>query len=172
MYRSPAPPTRPCPRCRLELVGRRVGDVDLDECSQCGGLFVPRDVLERLLDVEDLGLAVVDEFPRLAPAPTVGPLYVACPRCAKLMNRRLYAVGSEVIVDECRLHGTWFDTAELRRLVDFAVSGGLAREAARLAKEREQQRARANQAATTAQAYPDESSLWSALLGFLRNRLR
>jgi Zn-finger nucleic acid-binding protein len=171
-YREPAAPLHPCPRCRLGLLLRPLADVTLEECASCGGLFVSRELLGRLLDVEDLGLAVLDEFPRAPVAETVGPIYVGCPRCGKLMNRRLFAVGSEVIVDECRPHGTWFDASELPRLVDFAMGGGLKREAARLERLREKERAKSNQALATAQAYPTESSLWSAILGFLRGRVR
>jgi len=170
LYREPAPPSRPCPRCRVGLVGRPLGDVQIDECTACNGVFVGAHVLSRLLDDLDLGPEVRAAFSLgSVAAPTQGPVYVACPVCGKLMNRRLYALGSEVIVDECRLHGTWFEDTELRRLVEFARAGGLEREKARREKERERERARAHAPPSLPEA---EVSLWSAILGFLRDRLR
>jgi Zn-finger nucleic acid-binding protein len=172
VYREPAAPTRPCPRCRVGLVARPVGDVTLEECTSCNGLFVGAGILDRLLDAQDLGLEVIATFPAGQPAAQMGPLYIACPTCGKLMNRRLFAVGSQVIVDECKTHGTWFDEAELRTLAEFAHAGGLERERRRQEKERERERARAFPAAHV----PDtsvtaEGALWRALLDFLRRRL-
>jgi Zn-finger nucleic acid-binding protein len=63
-----------------------------------------------------------------------GAMYVKCPRCGVLMNRRMFALGAAVVVDVCRLHGTWFDAAELGKVVEFAASGGMARAAAKEAE--------------------------------------
>jgi hypothetical protein len=41
------------------------------------------------------------------------------------MNRVNFARCSGVIVDVCRLHGTWFDRDELRHIVEFIRGGGL-----------------------------------------------
>ncbi|MFN2453162.1 MAG: zf-TFIIB domain-containing protein [Pyrinomonadaceae bacterium] len=48
-----------------------------------------------------------------------------CPECAQLMNRVNFAHCSSVIVDVCKEHGTWFDSDELRRIVEFIHAGGL-----------------------------------------------
>jgi hypothetical protein len=42
------------------------------------------------------------------------------------MNRRNYGGASGVIVDVCTVHGTWFDTGELPRVLAFVEGGGLA----------------------------------------------
>ncbi len=51
--------------------------------------------------------------------------YIACPVCKQLMNRVNFAHCSNVVVDVCRTHGTWFDRDELRRIVEFIRAGGL-----------------------------------------------
>ena len=51
--------------------------------------------------------------------------YIPCPVCGELMNRVNFAHCSHVIVNVCGRHGTWFDSDELRRIVEFIQSGGL-----------------------------------------------
>ena len=41
------------------------------------------------------------------------------------MNRINFARCSNVIVDVCKGHGTWFDRDELREIVEFIRGGGL-----------------------------------------------
>ena len=130
VYRDAPAPSRACPRCALALDERAVGDASVDECASCRGVFVARELLPRLLDSFDLGLEAAMVFPRGEPtAVQPGPLYVACPICRRLMNRRLFATGAKVIVDSCYDHGVWFDAAELRAIVDFAAGGGMERAA-------------------------------------------
>lgn len=121
-FRVPAAPTRPCPRCGIGLGTRAVLDVRVDECADCTGVFVPGDVMPRLLDPLDLGLEVVGTFPRGEPVPEAPIRYLRCPRCDRMMNRRLLVRGSNVIVDVCKPHGVWFDAFELRRVAELAAS--------------------------------------------------
>lgn len=51
------------------------------------------------------------------------------------MLRRNFARISGVIVDECRLHGTFFDLGELAAVLEFVRSGGLAEAELRAARE-------------------------------------
>ena len=41
------------------------------------------------------------------------------------MNRVNFAKCSDVIVDVCKGHGTWFDKDELRQIVEFIRGGGM-----------------------------------------------
>ena len=121
-FRTAAAPTWPCPRCAIGLGTRHVLDAVLNECMQCYGVFVPGELVPRLLDPLDLGLEVVETFPPGEPHRDDQIRYVACPRCRELMNRRLLVRGSNVIVDQCPRHGVWFDTHELRRLAELAAT--------------------------------------------------
>ncbi len=124
---------RNCPRCVNEvLTARVVGDTLLDECPSCHGVFVDMAALDRILSDRQqlraeaiLGIARPQEA-----APDVmrhkGPMYVKCPDCAAIMNRRNFARGAGIIIDVCRAHGTWFDADELPRVVQFVMQGGFA----------------------------------------------
>jgi Zn-finger nucleic acid-binding protein len=124
----------PCPRCDALLVGQLVGDVLLDMCEACAGVFVDATALERILRERRQARAEAI-FGALTSA-TVdagnpdGRVYVKCPVCHATMNRRMFARGARVIVDVCRAHGTWFDAGELPKVIDFAMQGGLEQAAA------------------------------------------
>ncbi len=180
-YREAPPPARPCPRCSEGLARRALADEHIDECRGCGGVFVESALIPRIIDALDLGGEVIATFPRgpVGPGhePTTGPTYLKCPRCAVIMNRRLFATGAKVIIDRCAEHGIWFDAAELRAVAEFAAGGGMERAAERdqLAREQrataERQR-RAQERERELQQYPHhhqhETSLLEDVLGFLR----
>lgn len=136
---------RRCPRCENTLlVARLIGDVLLDECPDCNGVFVDLSALEGILaerrasrvDVLLSSLSPASPTPGAAgpgtgapasssTAQSTGRVYVMCPDCGNLMNRRNFGKVSGVIVDVCRAHGTWFDANELPRVIEFAMKGGL-----------------------------------------------
>lgn len=108
----------------------------LDRCIRCEGVFVTvermSDLIERREQLDELR-ALLPRGPVPMAAPR--PMYVRCPVCATLMNRKQYATGAKVVIDVCRQHGAWFDAGELAAVLDFIAAGGL--EAAR---RRDQQR--------------------------------
>lgn len=139
-YRDAPAFARHCPRCADGLLRRTLADAQLEECRSCKGVFVEHDLVERIVDALDLGGEVISTFPRgdAGPAsePQGGPTYLKCPRCAVVMNRKLFATGAKVVVDICAQHGVWFDAAELRAVAEFAAGGGMERAASRDAAER------------------------------------
>jgi Zn-finger nucleic acid-binding protein len=58
------------------------------------------------------------------------------------MNRVNFAHYSNVIVDVCKAHGTWFDRDELRKVIEFIRAGGLDNARNRELAEREEREAR------------------------------
>ena len=132
----------PCPRCEKPLRARMVGDIVIDECGMCFGVFLDQVAIKRVVTdrAQARAEALLGALPR-ADLPVLKPgqrMYVKCPSCATLMNRRLFAAGAGVIIDVCRTHGTFFDAGELPRVVEFVMQGGL--EAAQK-KELERERA-------------------------------
>ena len=104
-----------------------IGNSNLRECPQCEGLWADVDTLQQICTQQEKQAAVLG-----MPASTGEPSgveknirYLPCPVCQKLMNRVNFAGCSHVIVDVCKAHGTWFDTDELRRVVEFIRSGGM-----------------------------------------------
>ena len=120
----------PCPRCEKPLRARMVGDIVIDECGQCLGLFLDHVAIKRVVTdrAQARAEALLGSLPRaeLPQVPKPGQrMYVKCPSCANVMNRKLFAAGAGVIVDVCRTHGTFFDAGELPRIVEFVMQGGL-----------------------------------------------
>src|SRR4030095_12649902 len=95
---------RPCPRCATALHARLVGDIVIDECSACLGVFldhvaIKRVVLDRAQSRAD---ALLGALPRneVKALPGAGErMYLPCPVCHTVMNRRLFATGTGVIID-------------------------------------------------------------------------
>ena len=134
-----APTARPCPRgC-----GALSAVADVLECVHCGGLFITHQVLADLVArhrTEGVSIRPPDPAPDRV-------TYLPCPVCNARMNRTVFGKSSGVIVDACRLHGTWFDARELTASLAFVERGGLElvakREAARRAERERERRAQA-----------------------------
>jgi Zn-finger nucleic acid-binding protein len=123
--------TLACPRCANALVGRRIEDVVVHECPECEGVFLDENAIGLVLQDHEnkRARALVDSLPRRphSPLPSDGKLYVKCPTCSTSMNRKLFAQKSGIVVDVCRNHGTFFDAGELPAIMDFVMSGELAK---------------------------------------------
>jgi Zn-finger nucleic acid-binding protein len=125
-----AEPDRPCPRCTTVLHARRVGDLVIDECGACLGVFLDHVAIKRVIvdRAQSRAEALLGALPRveLNPVPGAGQkMYLPCPVCHVVMNRRLFATGTGVIIDVCRTHGTFFDAGELPLIIEFVMNGGL-----------------------------------------------
>ncbi len=117
-----AEPTRLlCPRgC-----GGLVAISDVCECERCGGIFVENTALAGLVErhrpKEERRASITPPLPPLEPV-----VYLPCPTCNVRMNRTVFGKSSGVIVDVCKVHGTWFDARELTASLAFVERGGLA----------------------------------------------
>jgi Zn-finger nucleic acid-binding protein len=119
---------RPCPRCITPLRARRVGDIVIDECAKCLGLFLDHVAIKRVVSDRQQARAeaLLGALPRAELKMQTGEkLYVKCPCCATIMNRKQFAMGAGVIIDVCKTHGTFFDVGELPIIIDFVMQGGL-----------------------------------------------
>ncbi|MEM6639688.1 MAG: zf-TFIIB domain-containing protein [Pseudomonadota bacterium] len=125
-----------CPRCDAPMRAGLVGDVLIDECRRCSGLWLHLASFEGLLTrtEHDQVLAAVNALRR--PEVNYGRnrpeaedrFYINCPECDKQMQRRQFAGASQVVVDVCGEHGIWFDQDELSAIVSLIRSGGLDRQ--------------------------------------------
>jgi len=114
-----------CPRCPGVRLSRRTLEyVGVDECGRCGGSFLTARALEAICGDLALYQLVRVTYPASPLTPPQGPMYIKCPECGDVMNRRLFAERARVVLDVCRVHGTWADRGELRAMVDFIESGG------------------------------------------------
>jgi Zn-finger nucleic acid-binding protein len=148
----------PCPCCGALMPAKAVAGLALNECASCGGLWVPEDRLQQLIQ------RAVDarrnrELPPLArgPHPVANPAarplaYRKCPVCEAFMLRRNYAQRSGIILDVCTAHGSWLDADELERIGAFILSGGLEQAQAREREQRAEQERRQRQDRALAEA--------------------
>jgi Zn-finger nucleic acid-binding protein len=153
---------RVCPRCEQALAVREIAEVRLTECPGCHGVFIDKAAIEHILADRQQARAesVVGAYrgtPRVADtAKPGGKLYIKCPQCRTIMNRKLFARGAGVIVDVCKGHGTWFDPGELPVVVEFVMNGGLEQAEK---KEIADQRDAANRAKAEARAMQASASM-------------
>lgn len=148
---------RVCPRCEQPLLPVELhvdGELFIERCDRCLGIFFDPGELETLLDASVSNIAGVD-LDRMSvlidergddDAPEVS--YVKCPICGELMNRENFGRGarSGVIVDICRKDGVWLDGGELSKLLNWTKAGGML-----LADDKREQRAKKRERKQAAQ---------------------
>lgn len=123
----------PCPACAKPLATEQVGNLEVQACQACGGLWLDQQAFEGLAASREGQGAALGALPGpVAKGPggseTLAAVqYRPCPRCAQRMNRVNYAKRSGVVLDVCKDHGLWFDRDELRRVLVFIQEGGLDR---------------------------------------------
>lgn len=156
-------PDLACPRCDQALRARLVGDVVVDECAHCLGLFLDQIAIRRVIEgrAQARAEALLGALPSRQvekTAPPGGRMYLKCPSCRTIMNRKLFAAGAGVIVDVCRAHGTFFDPGELPAVIEFVMKGGL-EQAER--KELERERARLDREKEALKSAGSSMVMWS-----------
>ena len=118
---------RSCPTCPVELGRFRAPAGSLYDCGCCGGQFVEHALLRELLERREIAGALLPRKPRKANPLEQPVVYLKCPVCRILMNRKNFGGSSGIIVDVCTNHGLWFDAGELPQVLKFVEDGGLAR---------------------------------------------
>ena len=123
---------RRCPRCGvlMKSIDLKIRGIFLVErCESCMGIFFDPGELETLLDASVSHVYEVDHA-RLQKlleqeVQTDRPvMYLPCPACGELMNRKNFGARSGVVVDRCRHHGVWLDGGELGTLLKWTKAGG------------------------------------------------
>ncbi len=105
-----------CPRCAASLEGSP-GHDGLLACTDCGGVFVSHDELDAALERQKKSASL--DARAGAPSTADEVRYLACPICGDRMNRSLFGKRSGIVVDVCKMHGTWFDADELTHAARF-----------------------------------------------------
>jgi Zn-finger nucleic acid-binding protein len=116
-----------CPRCDSHLLAREYGDLSVEECDKCGGLFLAPQTMERLVAARDMPTSLRLALPKREMKREAAVRYIACPTCGKSMNRQAFGRISGVVVDVCKSHGVWFDAGEMAEVIRFVEQGGLER---------------------------------------------
>jgi Zn-finger nucleic acid-binding protein len=119
-----------CPRCHTKLAPISIGKHELNECTQCGGLWVDKNDFQEICTKEEeqesvlqFNIAPINTSTIPEDKPTRA--YIPCPQCGKLMSQKNFSGCSGIVLDWCRDHGSWFDRSELLQVVQFIRKGGL-----------------------------------------------
>lgn len=110
-----------CPRCKKETLKKgRLADVNIDHCTECGGIWFDEDELRQAKDKKDENLNWLDidlwRDPKKFEVSRSGRL---CPRCRMPLYNVEYG-NSKVMVDLCSLcKGIWLDKGEFERIIDY-----------------------------------------------------
>lgn len=122
---------RICPECNktMQRIDFNIdGELQIEHCKQCYGLFFDPGEIEILLEnsvsnVFDVNFKHLlninrDRYQRKKIK------YVPCPVCQVLMNRVNFGHRSGVVIDHCKKHGVWLDSGELTHLMEWKKAGG------------------------------------------------
>jgi Zn-finger nucleic acid-binding protein len=107
-----------CPRCKEPMTTRKLGDVEVDECLKCKGLWFDRDELRQAKDEVDHDLAWMDfDIWTHKDQFHIAPKTTKCPRCDMPMPAVNYGdTGVEICVcPNCR--GAWLDGGQFEKIV-------------------------------------------------------
>jgi Zn-finger nucleic acid-binding protein len=114
--------TTPCPRCGTELGERLSGRATLLACRDCGGVWVAPEPARKVVEHVQGALALIVLSERVASASKALVDHakpIRCPFDAEPLQR---VSVHNVDVDVCRVHGTWFDAGEVRRIANAYTS--------------------------------------------------
>ena len=122
-----------CPRCAapgIMLEHVTLGGSLVEECRQCGGMWVDARRFEHLCtdaETEARGSGTMDggenAIPHVAPERQIR--YIHCPQCDQIMNRVNFGMQSGVVIDVCKGHGIWLDKDELKEIIAYIRAGGM-----------------------------------------------
>jgi Zn-finger nucleic acid-binding protein len=107
-----------CPQCHTMLAEVDRETVVGYACNDCGGIWLDSETTTRVeatLDTRTIQVGEIASELSQNPAPP----HEASPPCPLCLNpMRTYVVpGTDVEVDACDAHGTWFDRGELQTLI-------------------------------------------------------
>ena len=110
-----------CPRDGTDLTAIKVGEIEIDKCHHCDGLWFDRGELKQIEKINRSGASnpleqeIEQQFgnPVVEPGSTQG--YMRCPRCAEARLQQVtYTFAKQVKVDRCEnCLGLWLDRSEL-----------------------------------------------------------
>ena len=108
-----------CPVCKNAMITLELEDVEIDHCTDCGGIWLDTGELELLLDNPKQAKNLLDSFKfdsKSAEKPR------KCPICLKKMQKIIVSLSTPaLLIDKCRKgDGLWFDKGELQHILNTA----------------------------------------------------
>ena len=109
-----------CPKCQTSMEPVTFGDIEVDRCTACHGMWFDALEKEHLAhlkgsEVIDLGTPTLDARPM-----NTGPL--TCPRCKSQLIRMADTDHRDVQIESCTVcYGTFLDAGEFRDMKEYSV---------------------------------------------------
>lgn len=109
-----------CPNCEIPLTRCKIGDVALDECPRCSGIWFDKKELEEVKDEIDpdirwMDLRIWSQKPRFH----VTDQPQDCPKCRTAKMQMITYQEPDVDVLYCpACEGTWLNAGGLEKIVD------------------------------------------------------
>ena len=108
-----------CPVCKNAMITLELEEVEIDHCTDCGGIWLDAGELELLLGEPEKTGQLLDSF-KIDSTSAEKPR--KCPICNKKMKKIIVGQSTPVLlIDKCRKSdGLWFDKGELQDIFNRA----------------------------------------------------
>ena len=108
-----------CPACKNAMITLELEDVEIDHCTDCGGIWLDAGELELLLGDKAAAKQLLNSF-KIDKKCTEKPR--KCPICLKKMKKIIVGLAeSKLLIDKCKRNdGLWFDKGELSDILKTA----------------------------------------------------
>ena len=108
-----------CPVCKNAMITLELGGVEIDHCTDCGGIWLDAGELELLLDDPAQAGQLIDSF-KVDPNCKEKPR--KCPICLRKMQKIIVGESAPtLLIDKCsKGDGLWFDKGELQDICERA----------------------------------------------------
>jgi len=108
-----------CPVCKNAMIVLELAEVEVDYCTDCGGIWLDAGELELLLGNSQQTKQLLDSF-KIDSKCTEKRR--KCPICLKKMQKIVVGPSTPtLLIDKCqRGDGLWFDKGELQDILDRA----------------------------------------------------
>jgi hypothetical protein len=108
-----------CPVCKNAMITLELEDVEIDHCTDCGGIWLDTGEIELLLGEPAKAKQLLNSF-KVDYSSTEKPR--KCPICNKKMNKIIIGVSTPLLlIDKCpKGDGLWLDKGELQNIFDRA----------------------------------------------------
>ena len=108
-----------CPVCKNAMIALELAEVEIDHCTDCGGIWLDAGELELLLGNPEQARGLLNSFKiDSQSAETVRK----CPICLKKMQKIVVGTSKPaLLIDKFRKNdGLWFDKGELQQILKTA----------------------------------------------------
>ena len=108
-----------CPVCKNAMITLELREVEIDYCTDCGGIWLDAGELEMLLGEPEKAAGLLASFKATADC-SEKPR--KCPICDKKMRKIVVGQSQPtLLIDKCaKGDGLWFDKGELHEIFDRA----------------------------------------------------